>query len=51
VAWEQQGYERYFDAPLAELCPVVPLFQELVVRKWEEYLACRQKGRAMEVGP
>ena len=41
VGWEQNGYERHFDAPLAELCPVVPLFQELVVRKWEEHLASK----------
>jgi phenylpropionate dioxygenase-like ring-hydroxylating dioxygenase large terminal subunit len=39
VGWEQLGYERYFDAPLAEINPAVPKFQELVVRKWEEYLA------------
>lgn len=39
VGWEQLGYERYFDQPLAELNPAVPLFQALVVRKWEEYLA------------
>ena len=49
VDWEQQGYEKHFDAPLAELCPVVPLFQQVVVSKWEEYLASQQKVRAMEV--
>jgi phenylpropionate dioxygenase-like ring-hydroxylating dioxygenase large terminal subunit len=48
VAWEQQGYESHFDAPLAELCPVVPLFQELVVRKWEEHLSGTQKPRSLE---
>jgi len=48
VDWEQQGYESHFDAPLAELCPVVPLFQELVVRKWEEYLASQTQIRAVE---
>jgi phenylpropionate dioxygenase-like ring-hydroxylating dioxygenase large terminal subunit len=45
VAWEQEGYEKHFDAPLAELCPVVPLFQELVVRKWEEHLASKSRRR------
>jgi hypothetical protein len=48
VDWEQQGYENHFDAPLAELCPVVPLFQELVVRKWEEHLASKRRSQALE---
>jgi hypothetical protein len=48
VDWEQQGYESHFDAPLAELCPVVPLFQELVVRKWEEHLSSRQRTHSLE---
>ena len=51
VAWEQQGYEQHFDAPLAELCPVVPLFQELVVRKWQEHLESKPRGRALEAAP
>jgi len=38
VEGEQQGYEMYFDAPLAELNPAVNLFQQLTIRKWEEYL-------------
>jgi hypothetical protein len=42
VDWEQHGYEEHFDAPVAELCPVVPLFQEVVVRKWNEYLESRK---------
>jgi len=48
VAWEQLGYEQYFDEPLAELHPAVPLFQELVVRKWEEHLAGLRRGRTAE---
>jgi hypothetical protein len=36
---EQEGYDRHFDAPPIELNPVVPLFQQLTVRKWEDYLA------------
>ena len=39
VEAEQQGYDRYFDAPLAELNPAVNLFQQLTIRKWEEHLA------------
>ena len=39
VEAEQQGYDRHFDAPLAELNPAVNLFQQLTIRKWEEHLA------------
>ena len=47
VELEQKGYDRNFDAPLAEMNPAVPLFQQLIVRKWEEYLAsCRQPRAA-----
>ena len=38
VAAEQDGYDRHWDAPLAELNPVVKSFQELTIRKWTEYL-------------
>lgn len=49
VDWEQHGYEQHFDQPLAELCPAVPLFQEVVVRKWEEYLASKRRPQSPEV--
>lgn len=42
VECEQEGYERHWDAPLAELNPVVKAFQQLTIRKWEEYLASQQ---------
>jgi nitrite reductase/ring-hydroxylating ferredoxin subunit len=38
-AEEQAGYERHYDAPIAELSPAVHAFQALTIRKWEEYLA------------
>jgi phenylpropionate dioxygenase-like ring-hydroxylating dioxygenase large terminal subunit len=38
VQAEQQGYNRHFMAPIAELNPAVPLFQQLTIRKWSEYL-------------
>ena len=38
VEAEQDGYNNYWDAPLAELNPVVKLFQDVTIRKWEEYL-------------
>jgi phenylpropionate dioxygenase-like ring-hydroxylating dioxygenase large terminal subunit len=37
VEAEQEGYERHWDAQLAELNPVVRAFQTLTVRKWQEY--------------
>jgi len=39
VEAEQAAYEKHWDAPLAELNPVVGLFQELIIRRWEEHLA------------
>ncbi len=39
VEAEQEGYNAYFDAPLAEINPAVNLFQQLTIRKWEEHLA------------
>jgi hypothetical protein len=38
VAAEQAGYEEHYDAPIAELSPAVAQFQQLTIRKWEEYL-------------
>ena len=37
VEAEQEGYERHWDAPLAELNPVVRAFQSLTVRKWQAH--------------
>lgn len=42
VEAEQLGYERHYDAPIAELNPAVLEFQKLTIRKWEEYLAERE---------
>lgn len=39
---EQDGWERHWDRPSPELSPVVKAFQDLTIRKWEEYLATRQ---------
>jgi phenylpropionate dioxygenase-like ring-hydroxylating dioxygenase large terminal subunit len=39
VEAEQEAYERHWDAPLAELNPAVGLFQQLIVRRWEEHLS------------
>lgn len=39
VEAEQAAYEKHWNAPLAELNPVVGLFQQLIIRRWEEHLA------------
>jgi phenylpropionate dioxygenase-like ring-hydroxylating dioxygenase large terminal subunit len=39
VRVEQDGYNRHFDKPIAELNPAVHEFQALTIRKWEEHLA------------
>lgn len=42
---EQQGWEKHFDEPIAELSPAVHAFQALTIRKWEEHLARSGKKR------
>lgn len=39
VEAEQEGWERHYDEPIAELSPAVHAFQTLTIKKWEEYLA------------
>jgi hypothetical protein len=43
VEAEQAAYDKQWDAPLAELNPAVGLFQQLIIRRWEEYLAGRER--------
>jgi 4beta-methylsterol monooxygenase len=38
VEVEQEGYNQHFMQPIAEPSPAVHRFQELTIRKWEEYL-------------
>jgi len=42
IGHEQDGWERHWDRPSPELSPVVRAFQDLTIRKWEEYLATRK---------
>ena len=42
VEAEQEGYERHYDAPVAELNPAVLEFQKLTIAKWEQYLSERE---------
>ena len=46
VEWEMDGYEEHWGAPLAELSPMVKAFQDLTIRKWEEYLATVEEKRS-----
>lgn len=39
VEAEQEGHERHPRQPAPDLNPAVALFQQLTLRKWEEYLA------------
>jgi hypothetical protein len=39
VEAEQEGYNRHYEQPIAELNPAVHQFQQLTIRKWEEHLA------------
>lgn len=36
---EQEGWEKHWHRPAPELSPVVNAFQDLTIRKWEEFLA------------
>ncbi len=39
VEAEQEGYNRHYQQPIAEVNPAVHQFQSLTIRKWEEHLA------------
>ena len=45
VAREQEGYDRHWAAPLAEVNPQVLAYQRLTVRKWEAYLEQAQRAQ------
>ena len=38
VAWEQASYQAHHRGPQVELNPAVPMFQDLIARKWRDYL-------------
>ena len=38
VEAEQSGYDKHYEAPIAELNPAVHAFQALTIRKWQDYL-------------
>jgi phenylpropionate dioxygenase-like ring-hydroxylating dioxygenase large terminal subunit len=39
VEAEQAAYEQHWDAPLAELNHAVGMFQQVIIRRWEEHLS------------
>jgi hypothetical protein len=39
------AYETYWDEPPIELNPVVPMFQRLTARKWEEHLTRKEAAQ------
>lgn len=46
IRHEQSGWERHWDRPAPELSPVVNAFQDLTIRKWQEFLQrTKKKGR------
>ena len=47
VEGEQEGWEKHWDAPIAEVSPAVNEFQKLTVRKWDEYLS-RERAKKEE---
>jgi phenylpropionate dioxygenase-like ring-hydroxylating dioxygenase large terminal subunit len=49
VEAEQSAYQQHWDAPLAELNPVVNLFQQLIIRRWEEHLRHWEEHQAQNV--
>lgn len=48
VEEEQVSWEKHHDKPIPEPNPMVKRFNELTVRKWDEYLAYRETGELTE---
>jgi phenylpropionate dioxygenase-like ring-hydroxylating dioxygenase large terminal subunit len=45
VEAEQRGYDKHWDEPVFDLNPAVLAFQNLIVKKWESYLASEGGAR------
>ena len=50
VEAEQEAVEALSGAPFIEPNPAVPMFQQLVVRRWQEHLAADPKAMPEEQG-
>ena len=44
VEWEMEGYQNHWDAPVAELNPMVNMFQDLTIEKWDNYVQSMEKS-------
>jgi phenylpropionate dioxygenase-like ring-hydroxylating dioxygenase large terminal subunit len=51
VEAEQAGYEAHYEAPMIEINPAIGLFQDLTIRKWQEYLTKRDLHTAERTPP
>lgn len=40
---EQDGWEKHWDKPIAEISPAVHAFQKLTVKRWDDYLKSQEK--------
>jgi len=49
VEAEQEGWERYWNTPIAEVSPVVNAFQAYTVDRWEKHLQSHKKGRHLRM--
>jgi 4beta-methylsterol monooxygenase len=47
---EQAGWEKFWDKPAPELSPVVKAFQDLTIRKWQEYLDTKRPAMPADPG-
>jgi hypothetical protein len=47
----QEGYEAHWNAPPAEMNPVVREFQRLTVRKWREHLTPATREEQSQPAP
>jgi hypothetical protein len=48
---EQDGWNRHWDRPAPELSPVVKAFQDLTIRKWQQYLERTKPGAGPAARP
>jgi hypothetical protein len=49
VEAEQEAFDTHFDAPMIEVNPVIGQFQQLAIRKWEEYIAQSDSEKRLQI--
>lgn len=50
IKLEQDGYDRHWDKPIAEVAPIVTMFQDLTIDKWQAYLQSRSHATPIQIG-